>query len=132
MIVTKVSDSLQAVGSISDKNAVSIEKLYTGSTEQSGSMAEINTAILQLSSVVQANSATAEETAASSQEMSAQSAMLSEIVSRFKLAEDVGGDAGMPPPSHGPAASAAAGPRSASHSHKPENVISLSDSGDKY
>jgi methyl-accepting chemotaxis protein len=88
-IVAKVNDSLQAVGSISDKNAESMEKLHNGSTSQSGSMAEINTAIMQLSSVVQSNSATAEETAASSQEMSAQSVMLNEIVSRFRLSEEM-------------------------------------------
>ncbi|MDR1247513.1 MAG: methyl-accepting chemotaxis protein [Clostridiales Family XIII bacterium] len=127
MIVCKVNDSLQAVGSISDRNAESVEKLYNGSTSQSSSMSEINTAILQLSSVVQANSATAQETAASSQEMSAQSVMLNDIVSRFKLSEDARAQ-GWTNPGSGGHAKANAAPAS----DKPESVISLSDSNDKY
>jgi methyl-accepting chemotaxis protein len=124
-----VNDSLLAVGSISDRNAGSVEKLYNGSISQSGSMSEINTAILQLSSVVQANSATAEETAASSQEMSAQSVMLNEIVSRFKLSDDAR-DARSS--SWTPPAGANAGPAPAPSRNEPESVISLSDSNDKY
>jgi methyl-accepting chemotaxis protein len=122
-IVTKVSDSLQSVGAISDKNAASIEHLYEGSTQQSTSMAEINTAITQLSSVVQANSATAEETAASSEEMSAQSAVLNEIVSRFKLHRDAPETA---------ASSQYAGGYAAPAESRPEDVISFADSNDKY
>jgi methyl-accepting chemotaxis protein len=89
-IVAKVSDSLQAVGAISDKNESSIEKLYEASLRQSESMAEIAGAITQLSSVVQANSATAEETAASAEEMSAQSSILDSIVNRFNVSAGVG------------------------------------------
>ncbi|GHU80191.1 methyl-accepting chemotaxis protein [Clostridia bacterium] len=92
-IVTKVNESLQAVSTISDKNAQSIEKLHDASRQQSESMAEVTAAITQLSSVVQANSATAEETAASSQEMSAQAAVLNEIVARFKIASGAGNSA---------------------------------------
>jgi methyl-accepting chemotaxis protein len=125
MIVCKVNDSLQAVGSISDKNAESVEKLYSGSISQSSSMSEINTAILQLSSVVQANSATAQETAASSQEMSAQSVMLNDIVSRFKLSEEARAQGWTPPGGHARAGRAPADIR-------PESVISLSDGDDKY
>ncbi|MDR2295190.1 MAG: methyl-accepting chemotaxis protein [Clostridiales Family XIII bacterium] len=99
-IVAKVNDSLQAVGAISDRNAASVEKLYSGSTQQSGSMAEINTAITQLSAVVQANSATAEETAASSEEMSAQSVTLNSIVSRFKVDRNAGAQSAPQTPSH--------------------------------
>jgi methyl-accepting chemotaxis protein len=124
-IVCKVNDSLQAVGSISDRNAESVEKLYNGSISQSSSMSEINTAILQLSSVVQANSATAQETAASSQEMSAQSAMLNDVVSRFKLSEDSRAQGWTPPGGHAKASSASA-------DKGPESVISLSDNDVKY
>ncbi|MDR2089831.1 MAG: methyl-accepting chemotaxis protein [Clostridiales Family XIII bacterium] len=84
-IVAKVNESLQAVGTISDKNAESIEKLHEASLRQSESMAEISSAIARLSAVVQANSATAEETAASAEEMSAQSAVLNDVVSRFHV-----------------------------------------------
>jgi methyl-accepting chemotaxis protein len=76
---------------------------------------------MQLSTVVQAKSATAEETAASSQEMSAQSVTLNDIVSRFKL---VRGDG---------AAGRGSAPRRREEGAGPDNVISLSDDGgDKY
>jgi methyl-accepting chemotaxis protein len=122
-IVAKVNDSLQSVGVIAGKNAASVEKLYNGSTQQSGSMSEINTAITQLSSVVQANSATAEETAASSEEMSAQSVTLNSIVSRFKVDRKDG--ASRPAPSR-------ANRSAASGEESPEDLISLSEGNDKY
>jgi methyl-accepting chemotaxis protein len=122
-IVAKVNDSLQAVGSISDRNAVSVEKLHHGSTQQSGSMAEINAAITQLSSVVQANSATAEQTAASSEEMSSQSVMLNGIVSRFKVERNAGAQTAPYTPSRPDAARTEPG--------RDNNVISLYDN-DKY
>jgi hypothetical protein len=50
-------------------------------------MSEITSAITQLSSVVRANSATAEETATSAEEMSAQSTILNNIMSRFKVSD---------------------------------------------
>jgi methyl-accepting chemotaxis protein len=87
-IVEKVSVSLQEVSDISAKNAESIGTLYAASNQQSESMGEVTTAITQLSTVVQSNSATAEETAASSEEMSAQADLLSRIVSRFKLRDE--------------------------------------------
>jgi methyl-accepting chemotaxis protein len=86
-------------------------------------MAEINAAITQLSSVVQANSATAEETAASSEEMSAQSALLNEIVSRFKLQRAVRETA---------ASSPYTDERAAPAESRAEDVISFSDINDKY
>jgi methyl-accepting chemotaxis protein len=125
-IVAKVNDSLQAVGAIAGKNAVSVEKLFNGSMQQSGSMAEINTAITQLSSVVQANSATAEETAASSEEMSAQSAALNNIVSRFKVNRSDSA-----PPS-APFTPSRTNGNAMQGEGRPEDLISLSDSNDKY
>jgi len=84
-IVERVNDSLQSLSSISEKNSESIKKLYEVSRQQESAMQEMTTAIMQLSSVVQLNSATSEETAASAQELSAQSGLLNEIIGRFKL-----------------------------------------------
>ncbi|MDR2771144.1 MAG: methyl-accepting chemotaxis protein [Clostridiales Family XIII bacterium] len=126
-IVAKVNDSLQAVGTISDKNAASVEKLYSGSTKQSGSMAEINTAITQLSSVVQANSATAEETAASSEEMSSQSVTLNSIVNRFKVERS-----GLQPASFTSSRTDADRGAGAAREADASKVISLFDGDDKY
>jgi methyl-accepting chemotaxis protein len=124
-IVAKVNDSRQAVGAISDRNAASVEKLYEGSKQQSGSMAEINLAITQLSSVVQANSATAQETAASSEEMSAQSVMLNSIVSRFNVDRSTGAQTASFTPS-------GAGMGAAQEADRQDGVISLSETVDKY
>ena len=84
-IVERVNDSLQSLSSISVKNAESIKKLHEVSQQQESAMQEMTIAITQLSSVVQLNSATSEETAASAQELSAQSALLNDIIGRFKL-----------------------------------------------
>ena len=46
---------------------------------------EINQGIMQISQVVQANSATSEESAAASEELSSQAELLNEMVSQFKL-----------------------------------------------
>ncbi|NLW79272.1 MAG: HAMP domain-containing protein [Ruminococcaceae bacterium] len=84
-LVSQVDESLQAVAVIAAKNAEHISEIDAGSRQQSEALSEITTGINQLSSVVQSNSATAEETAASAEEMSAQSSVLNDIVSRFKL-----------------------------------------------
>jgi len=86
-IVEQTNKHLQAVGQIAGKNTVSITNINEASHQQSNSMREVMSGIMNLSSVVQANSATSEETAASSEEMSAQSVVLNEIISRFKLRE---------------------------------------------
>lgn len=54
--------------------------------EQSESIAQVTIGIDQISSVVQTNSATAEQSAASSEELSSQADMLKKLVRRFKLA----------------------------------------------
>ncbi|GHU78740.1 methyl-accepting chemotaxis protein [Clostridia bacterium] len=119
-IVGKVNESLQAVSANSGRNAQFIENLHSSSQRQSKSMAEVTAAIIQLSSVVQANSATAEETAASSEEMSAQAATLSQIVSRFKLKP-----AGSPEIQRRPGTAFPPG-------HSRDEGFALSGGGDKY
>lgn len=84
-VVALVNESIQAVSEISESNAVAIEKINVASMKQKNSIAEVTTGMTQISIVVQANSATAEQTAASSEEMSAQASFLDTTVSRFKL-----------------------------------------------
>ena len=62
-----------------------INKIAASSEEQSQGITQINHGIEQVASVVQSNSATAEQSASASEEMSGQSAMLEELVARFKL-----------------------------------------------
>ncbi len=63
----------------------SIVRIEQASTHQADAIEQIKIGLLQVSSVVQTNAATAEENSATSEEMSAQAATLREEVGRFKL-----------------------------------------------
>ncbi len=84
-IAEKTRESLTEVSRIAQSNTENIGIISESSQQQSASISEINEGVAQISSVVQANSATAEQSAASSEEMSAQSTLLNRIISRFKL-----------------------------------------------
>lgn len=66
--------------------ASTIDKISEASSEQASSIAQVTQGVDQISSVVQTNSATAEESAAASEELSGQSQMLKNLVGRFTLA----------------------------------------------
>lgn len=68
-----------------------VSKISEASDAQAKSASQIAQGIDQISSVVQTNSATAEQSAAASEELSGQAHMLKELVNRFKL-KDVSGD----------------------------------------
>lgn len=63
----------------------SIDKIATVSNEQSDAVWQISEGINQISSVVQSNSATAQQGAAASQQLSAEAAVLKQLVSQFTL-----------------------------------------------
>lgn len=63
-----------------------INKISLASKEQASSIAQVTQGIDQISSVVQTNSATAEESAAASEELSGQAQILKSLVDQFKLA----------------------------------------------
>lgn len=67
--------------------AQTIDKISEASKEQASSIVQVSQGIDQISSVVQTNSATAEESAAASQELSGQAQMLKQFVGRFQLAD---------------------------------------------
>jgi len=62
-----------------------IEKITEASEQQASAAMQISVGIEQIASVVQTNSATAEESAAASEELNAQAAMLQNLVRQFKL-----------------------------------------------
>ena len=62
-----------------------IDNISTATKEQATGIKGITSAIDQISSVVQNNSATAEQSAAASEQLAAQAALLNEQVARFKL-----------------------------------------------
>ena len=66
-----------------------IEKIAHASNEQADSITQISVGIDQISSVVQTNSATSEQSAAASQELSGQASVMKNLLSQFQLrAED--------------------------------------------
>jgi len=62
-----------------------IEKITLASEQQASAATQISVGIEQIASVVQTNSATAEESAAASEELNAQADMLQHLVGQFKL-----------------------------------------------
>lgn len=62
-----------------------VDSISAASAQQADAATQVTTGIDQISSVVQTNSATAEESAAASEELSAQALNLNTLVSRFKL-----------------------------------------------
>ncbi|MEG2699595.1 MAG: methyl-accepting chemotaxis protein, partial [Hungatella sp.] len=62
-----------------------IEQIASASNEQADASAQITRGIDQIASVVQTNSATAEESAAASEELSGQAQVLKNLVEGFRL-----------------------------------------------
>lgn len=62
-----------------------VKQIASASSAQATAIAQIDQGITQVSTVVQTNSATAEESAASSEELSGQAEALMQLVSRFQL-----------------------------------------------
>ncbi len=75
---------LQAVNAVNQMTGV-IGQISEASSEQAGSIAQIIMGMDQISSVVQTNSATAQESAAASEELSSQSQLMKRLVGRFKI-----------------------------------------------
>ena len=67
---------------------IKINEITEASDKQAVAIMQITTGIDQISSVVQTNSATAEESAAASEELSGQANMLEELINQFKLRDD--------------------------------------------
>jgi len=99
VLITNSIEKTDLGAQIAQNTAASLSKIVEGiegstrlmndiaqsSKEQSASIEQINTGISQVTQVVQQNSATAEESAAASQEMNGQSAMLQQLVERFRI-----------------------------------------------
>lgn len=67
-----------------------VDNISKATNEQANSLTQITQGIDQISSVVQTNSATAEESAAASEELSGQSQILKNLLGQFKIKEDNG------------------------------------------
>lgn len=79
-VITGAADGVKEVTS-------SMDSISQASARQAEAISQVGVGIDQISSVVQTNSATAEESAAASQELTAQAIALKEMVSQFRLKE---------------------------------------------
>lgn len=68
----------------------SVEDIAAASNEQADHIAQVTVGVDQISSVVQTNSATAEQSAAASEELSGQAQLLRKLVSNFTLENSAG------------------------------------------
>ncbi len=91
-IADETAQSLyQVVNGVNEMTAI-IGQISEASSAQAHSISQVTLGIDQISSVVQTNSATAQESAAASEELSSQSQMMKNLVNRFKLK---GGSSGL-------------------------------------
>ncbi|MBQ7682411.1 MAG: MCP four helix bundle domain-containing protein [Oscillibacter sp.] len=105
----ETDDALKEVVIRAQKVMDAVTRISQATDAQSHDVAQVSTGIDQISSVVQTNSATAEESAAASEELSGQANLLKELVGRFTLRKEVGGSRAM-------SAASAGGDFSSSHS----------------
>ena len=81
----ETSEALQIVVGSSQKVLDAVGLIAGAAEEQTASISQIAIAVDQISSVVQTNSATSQESAAASEELSSQANVLKQLISRFHL-----------------------------------------------
>jgi len=86
--VESTNTAMDKVTKITETMSENVDKISESSENQLASVNEILIGSEEISSVVQANSATSEETAAASEELSSQSTMLIEMMEKFKTKEN--------------------------------------------
>lgn len=82
-VALEVSESFDKIHQAVEKVMRLAAEVSAASEEQARGVAEVNTAITQVDSVVQANAASTEETASATEEMSAQAKEMSNLISRL-------------------------------------------------
>ncbi|MDE7360475.1 MAG: HAMP domain-containing protein [Oscillospiraceae bacterium] len=84
-IVEETAEALNSSVDVTNQTIKLINDIWTASTEQAAMIEQVNTGVDRISSVVQTNSATAEQSAASSEELNGQAAALQDLTSKFVL-----------------------------------------------
>ncbi len=84
-VAEETAKSLDNVVKKASAVVVKIDDIAKVSEEQANAIQQINTGIDQIASVVQTNSATAEQSAAASEELSSQAGVVKEMVGKFNL-----------------------------------------------
>jgi len=86
----ETDEALKEVVIRAQKVMDAVTRISKATDAQSHDVAQVSTGIDQISSVVQTNSATAEQSAAASEELSGQANLLKELVGRFTLRKETG------------------------------------------
>ena len=87
-VVNKVTQSLELTSSIAGNVTTQMDIVVKAAENQTTAITQVTEGIDQISSVVQTNSATAQESAAASEELSAEANGLKQLVDRFTLARN--------------------------------------------
>ena len=87
-ITEETAESLNSVSKSTEEVNTLIEKISSASSKDLEGITSLNQGLQQISSVVQANSATAEQSAAASEELTGQANKMNELVERFQLREE--------------------------------------------
>ena len=87
-ITEETAESLSSVSKSTEEVNTLIEKISFASNKDLEGITSLNQGLQQISSVVQANSATAEQSAAASEELTGQANKMNELVERFQLREE--------------------------------------------
>ncbi|WP_315365100.1 methyl-accepting chemotaxis protein [Oribacterium sinus] len=87
-ITEETAESLNSVSKSTEEVNTLIEKISAASSKDLEGITSLNQGLQQISSVVQANSATAEQSAAASEELTGQANKMNELVERFQLKEE--------------------------------------------
>ncbi len=84
-IVEETAEALNSSVDVTNQTIRLINDIWSASTEQAAMIDQVNTGVDRISSVVQTNSATAEQSAASSDELNGQATALQNLTSKFVL-----------------------------------------------
>ena len=87
-ITEETAESLHSVSKSTEEVNTLIEQISSASDKDLKGITSLNQGLQQISSVVQANSATAEQSAAASEELTGQANKMNVLVERFRLKEE--------------------------------------------
>lgn len=71
------------------KTSMLVQEIAAASAEQNNGISQVNQAVIQLDTVTQQNASSAEELASASEEIAGQTAMLQQMISYFKVTDNV-------------------------------------------
>ena len=87
MLFRSTSDTFEDLADKVQEVVSTIGEISAASRAQANAIQEITAGVDQISTVVQTNSATSEQSAAASEELSGQANILSHLVKRFRLSD---------------------------------------------